>query len=128
MLKGKLKLPDKARKAFPDRLGSLVAGFDDKDEDHAGLRSVFEFGEELETFQPNGLGSDRENTDHNNGGDGFVDEKMDGVGESDFKVRKRTDRDPMGSVSVMDAIAADEKRSDIQYEVRILSFIDLMND
>ncbi|KAF3453703.1 hypothetical protein FNV43_RR04144 [Rhamnella rubrinervis] len=117
MLKGKLKLPDKARKAFPDRLGSLVAGFDYKDEEHEGLRSVFEFEEELETFQPNGLGSDRESTDHNDGGDGLVDKKMHGVGESDFRFRKRPDRDPSGSVSVVEAIAADEKRSDLQHEL-----------
>ncbi|PPR89285.1 hypothetical protein GOBAR_AA31394 [Gossypium barbadense] len=53
MLKGKkLKLPD--------RLGSLVAGFEDKDEDSGGSGSVSELGEELEILQPTGFRSDRE--------------------------------------------------------------------
>ncbi|PQQ14146.1 TBC1 domain family member 13 isoform X1 [Prunus yedoensis var. nudiflora] len=75
MLKGKLKLPDKAKRAFPDRLGSLVAGFEDKEEGNRGSDLVFESGEELETIQPNGYGS---------GGE---------------------------------TIAADDKRSDLEYEL-----------
>lgn len=117
MLKGKLKLPEKARKAFPDRLGSLVAGFDDKEEENAGL----DFGEELETFQPNGFSSDRESDQSEGDGDGFVEDKMAGVGESDSRARQRPERES-ASVSVLEAIAADEKRSDLEYEVGILSF------
>lgn len=113
MLKGKLKLPvpEKARRAFPDRLGSLVAGFDDKEEDNGGSDIVLEPGEELETFQPNGFGSDRENKDD----DKFVE-------ESDVKVRPRSDKEVAGPVSALQVIAADEKRSDLEYEVWHLSF------
>lgn len=127
MLKGKLKLPEK--RSFPDRLGSLVAGFGDKgdaEEEYAGLRFVVEFGKELETFQPNGFASDRESpTDHNGGGgDDFVDEVdiAGAVEESGSRVRKRTDRVSACLVSVMEAISADEKRSDLEYQVRFFFF------
>ncbi|XP_015901806.3 uncharacterized protein LOC107434828 isoform X2 [Ziziphus jujuba] len=116
MLKGKLKLPEKARKAFPDRLGSLVVGFDDREEDNAGLGSVFDFGEELETFQPNGFSSNRESDRNEGDGDGFDDEKMGGVGESDLRARQRPERES-GSISVLQAIAAEEKRSDLEHEL-----------
>ncbi|XP_062148265.1 uncharacterized protein LOC133857146 [Alnus glutinosa] len=109
MLKGKLKLPvpEKARRAFPDRLGSLVAGLDDKEDECGGSDVVFESGEELETFRPNGFGSDRESV-----GD---DEKF--HEESDVKVRPRPDRDGAGLAWVAQVIAADEKRSDLEYEL-----------
>ncbi|KAK2645939.1 hypothetical protein Ddye_021134 [Dipteronia dyeriana] len=97
MLKGKLKLPDKARRVFPDRLGSLVAGFDDKDED------IGDSGKELEILEPNGSGSGRETEDD------YV-EKME-------EVRQIPDRDGAGIVSVKEVIAADEKRSDLEYQL-----------
>lgn len=111
MLKGKLKLPvpEKARRAFPDRLGSLVAGFDDKEEESRVSDIVFEPGEELETFQPNGFGSDR--------GSDVDDEKFDEV--LDVKVRPRPDRDGAGPASALQVIAADEKRSDLAYELSL---------
>lgn len=114
MLKGKLKLPvpEKARRAFPDRLGSLVVGFDDKEDESGGSDLIFEPGEELETFHPNGLGSDRESDGEN--------EKF--HEELDVKVRPRPDRDGAGPVSASQVIAADEKRSDLEYEVWDLSF------
>lgn len=116
MLKGKLKLklPDKAKCVFPDRLGSLVVGFDDKmDEDGGGGSDlVFESGEELETIQPNGYGSSAESDN-----DDFDDEKVER--ESDLRVRQqKPERDGPGSASVLAAIAADDKRSDLEYEVR----------
>ena len=119
MLKGstKLNFPEKkARKAFPDRLGSLVAGFDDKREEQlGGFDSAFESGEELETFGPNdGFGSGRET--QNDGVEGFDDETVNGV--SGFQVRMKPERESAASVSVLEAIAADEKRSDLEYEVR----------
>ena len=116
MLKGKLKLPlpvpDKARRAFPDRLGSLVAGFDGKEEEYCGGSDlvVFEPGEELETFQPNGFVSDKES----DGVENFVE-------ESDIKVRPRPEKDGAGPVSTVQVIAVDEKRSDLEYEVWNLS-------
>ncbi|KAF3962784.1 hypothetical protein ACB098_01G308800 [Castanea mollissima] len=113
MLKGKLKLPlpvpDKARRAFPDRLGSLVAGFDFKEEDYGGGSDlvVFEPGEELETFQPNGFVSDK---DQSAGVANFVE-------ESDIKVRPRPEKDGAGPVSTVQVIAVDEKRSDLEFEL-----------
>ncbi|KAE7998885.1 hypothetical protein FH972_003383 [Carpinus fangiana] len=109
MLKGKLKLPvpEKARRAFPDRLGSLVVGFDDKEDESGGSDVIFEPGEELETFHPNGFRSDRES-------DGNREKFHE---ESDVKVRPRPDRDGAGPVSASQVIAADEKRSDLEYEL-----------
>lgn len=117
MPKGKkLKLPEKARKAFPDHLGSLVSGFDEKEEEKlGGFDSVFDSGEELETFRPNdGFGSGIEN--QNDGVEGFGDVAVNEA--SGFRVRVGPNRDWAGSVSVLEAIAADEKRSDLEYEVR----------
>ena len=111
MLKGKLKLPlpvpDKARRAFPDRLGSLVAGFDGKEEEYCGGSDlvVFELGEELETFQPNGFMSDKES----DGVENFVED------------RPKPKKDEAGPVSTVQVIAVDEKRSDLEYEVWNLS-------
>ncbi|CAB4318986.1 unnamed protein product [Prunus armeniaca] len=113
MLKGKLKLPDKAKRAFPDRLGSLVAGFEDKEEENRGSDLVFESGEELETIQPNGYGSGGES--ENDQDDEDYDEKVDR--ESDLRVRPKPEREGPGSVSVLAAIAADDKRSDLEYEL-----------
>ncbi|PRQ46367.1 putative Rab-GTPase-TBC domain-containing protein [Rosa chinensis] len=111
MLKGKLKLPDKARRVFPDRLGSLVAGFDEKADDDGGSDLVLESGEELETIQPNGYGSSGESE--------IADFEEEKVGrEPDLRARlPKPDRDGPGSVSVLAAIAADDKRSDLEYEV-----------
>jgi hypothetical protein len=39
--------------------------------------------------------------------------------EDAFRTRKRPDKDGSGQVSVMEVIAADEKRSDVEYEVRM---------
>ena len=111
MLKGKLKLPlpvpDKARRAFPDHLGSLVAGFDGKEEEYCGGSDlvVFEPGEELEIFQPNGFVSDKES----DGVENFVED------------RPRLEKDGAGSVSTVQVIVVDEKRSDLEYEVWNLS-------
>uniref|UniRef100_A0A7N2MZ30 Uncharacterized protein n=1 Tax=Quercus lobata TaxID=97700 RepID=A0A7N2MZ30_QUELO len=106
MLKGKLKLPlpvpDKARRAFPDRLGSLVARFNGKEEEYCGGFDlvVFEPGEELETFQPKGFVSDKES----DGVENFVED------------RPRPEKDGAGSISTVQVIAVDEKRSNLEYE------------
>lgn len=116
MLKGKkLKLPD--------RLGSLVVGFDDKDEDSGGSGSVFESGEELEIIQPNGFGSGRESETDDDGEieeDAMVKRKVKVDGELEQKGRQRHEKDGSGHVLVMKIIQTDEKRSDIEYEVRDL--------
>ena len=110
MLKGKLKLSlpilDKAHRAFPDRLGSLVVGFDGKEEEYCGGSDlvVFEPGEELETFQPNGFVSDKES----DGVENFVED------------RPRPEKGEVSLVTVQ-VIAVDEKRSDLEYEVWNLS-------
>lgn len=105
MLRGKLKLPEKAKRVFPDRLGSLVAGFEDKEE--VGISDMtFEFEEELETFQPNGLVVERESE---------YEDKIDG--ESDLRVPQRSEKDDVSSVSALEVIAADEKRSDLAFEL-----------
>lgn len=106
MIKGKLKLPapNDNRRVFPDRLGSIVYGFD-------GEQDVWEFesGEELEPIQPDALGFDRESdvdSEHN-------DQRV------YTKVRHRPNKDLATPVSVLKAIAEDEKRSDLEYEVRV---------
>ncbi|EOY31075.1 PREDICTED: TBC domain-containing protein C1952.17c isoform X3 [Theobroma cacao] len=113
MLKGKkLKLPD--------RLGSLVVGFDDKDEDSGGSGSVFESGEELEIIQPNGFGSGRESETDDDGEieeDAMVKRKVKVDGELEQKGRQRHEKDGSGHVLVMKIIQTDEKRSDIEYEI-----------
>ncbi|KAI8570762.1 hypothetical protein RHMOL_Rhmol01G0062000 [Rhododendron molle] len=108
MLKGKIKLPEKARRAFPDVLGSLVAGFDEKDEENGGFPDRV-VGEELETFEPNGLASDREIDEY-----GRDDEEKYPEGEL---VREKHEKDVGVLVSVEEIIAKDEKRSDLEYEL-----------
>ncbi|XVF48089.1 hypothetical protein PTKIN_Ptkin03bG0163100 [Pterospermum kingtungense] len=115
MLKGKkLKLPD--------RLGSLVVGLDDKDDDSGGSGSVFESGEELEIIQPNGLGLDRESESDK---DGEVEEeamllnrkiKVDGESEHNGR-HHRNEKDGSAHLSVLKIIEADEKRSDLEHEI-----------
>ncbi|GMN58192.1 hypothetical protein TIFTF001_027292 [Ficus carica] len=99
MPRGKVRLPP--------RLGSLVAGSEDREEGLLGSDPALELGEELETFQPNGFGSDRESED----------DVVEGSRESGFRVRQKPERNPVDSVSVMEAIAADEKRSDLEFEL-----------
>ncbi|XVE98329.1 hypothetical protein REPUB_Repub03eG0096900 [Reevesia pubescens] len=114
MLKGKkLKLPD--------RLGSLVAGFDDKDDDSGASGLLFEWGEELEIIQPNGFGSDRESETDN---DGEVEVEEEATGKRKMKVDgelehngRQHEKDGSVHFSVMKIIEADEKRSDLEYEV-----------
>ncbi|KAE9462717.1 hypothetical protein C3L33_05375, partial [Rhododendron williamsianum] len=108
MLKGKIKLPEKARRVFPDVLGSLVAGFDEKDEENGGLPDRV-IGEELETFEPNGFASDREIDEY-----GRDDEEKYPDGEL---VREKHEKDVGVSVSEEEIIAKDEKRSDLEYEL-----------
>lgn len=128
MLKNKLKIPDKTRKPFPDRLGSLVIGFDYRDGENAGSDAALEFGEELETIQPNGFGSDREFEEPDDGvEEGRVQDEGPtgggagggccGGGEPEFRARQRPAREGSAPVSVLEVIAADEKRSDVQYEI-----------
>ncbi|PSR84508.1 TBC1 domain family member protein [Actinidia chinensis var. chinensis] len=117
MLKAKIKLPEKALCALPDRLGNLDAGSDGREQEIGGSDWALESGEELETFQPNGLGL---------GGSGpEIDEyeRDDGkCSENEFeqsKVRPRNERDVGVSVSVKEIIAADERRSDLDYELSL---------
>ncbi|XP_030511335.1 TBC1 domain family member 13-like [Rhodamnia argentea] len=123
MLKSKLKIPDKTRKPFPDRLGSLVAGFDSRDGENGGSGAALEFGEELETIQPNGFGSDREFEEPDDGVEEECAQDEDaaggaGGGEPDLRARQRPNtREGSGPVSVLEVIAADEKRSDVEHEI-----------
>ncbi|KAK4764833.1 hypothetical protein SAY86_025923 [Trapa natans] len=114
MLKGNHKIPDRPRKVFPDMLGSLVLGFELKESENAGgsLASL-ESGEELKAFEPNGLGSVQPVAMSD-----FVDEKPKGT-NLDIRSRLlRPAKDGHGQVSAMEGIiAADEKRSDLQYEL-----------
>ncbi|CAL5443318.1 unnamed protein product [Camellia sinensis] len=117
LLKGKIKLPEKARRVFPDHLGSLVAGFEDREQEIEIEVSDpnFEPGEELETFQPNVLASDREIDKID---DYEIDNGKYSDGESDLsKVRPKPEKDVAASVSVKEIIVADEKRSDLEYEL-----------
>lgn len=114
MFEGKLNLPKKASRAFPDRLGSLATGFDIKGDGNGESDSAFESGEELEILQPNGPGSGRESADD------YVE-----MVEEQFKsnVRHKPEKYGSGLVSVKEIIAADDKRSDLEYEVRMRCFI-----
>ncbi|XP_052198655.1 TBC domain-containing protein C1952.17c-like isoform X2 [Diospyros lotus] len=113
MLKGVLKIPEKARRAFPDRLGSLVAGFEDREEEeNSGSDKAFEPGEELETFHPNLLELDCKFDDYVKD-----DDKSSHVELDPSRVRPKPDADVAASVSVKEIIAADEKRSDLEYEL-----------
>lgn len=107
MLKGKIKLPEKARRAFPDVLGSLVAGFDEKDEENGGFFDRV-IGEELETLQPHGFSSDREIDEYERDDEKYSDGDL---------VREKHEKDVGVSVSVKEVIAKDEKRSDLEYEL-----------
>ena len=119
MLKGKklLKFPQKSHHSFPNGLGSLVAGFDahgDGGEDENGVvYKELESGEELETFEPFGLGSHGDVDDHQNEGTSYV--KSD-AGFSEIRAP------PIHKVDV-EAIDADDKRSDLDYEVRRRSLL-----
>ncbi|XP_022732448.1 TBC1 domain family member 13-like [Durio zibethinus] len=114
MLKGKkLKLPD--------RLGSLVAGFDDKDDDSGGSGSIFESGEELEIIQSNGFALDRESETDDDGEveeETMVKRKMKVDGELEHNGRQqRHEKDGSDHLWLMKNIEADEKRSDLEYEI-----------
>ncbi|KAJ6731934.1 TBC1 DOMAIN FAMILY MEMBER 13-LIKE [Salix purpurea] len=80
----------KGRLNLPDMLGSLVSGFDEKEMKNGGLRPVLEPGEELEIMEPNGIELGHKENEY-----GFDDLVND------------TDLDK----------EADEKRSDIEYEL-----------
>lgn len=106
MLKSKLKLPEKARRVFPDRLGSLIAGVDGKEEENRDSDWAFESGEELEILEPNGSGMESE------------DEYMKKTDEQcESRARVGPEKEGAGLVSVKEVLAADEKRSDLEYEV-----------
>ncbi|KAG8639290.1 hypothetical protein MANES_14G132800v8 [Manihot esculenta] len=120
MLKGKLQLPDKARRVFPDRLGSLVAGLVDKEDENGLYDSVFESGEELEFIQPDRAELCKESDyefqcEYGDDCDLSLNDKM--MEKEDAKTRKRSEKDGPGQVSVMEVFAADEKRSDIEHEL-----------
>lgn len=114
MLKGKLqKIPQKAHQAFPNRLGSLVAGFEgpgrEEDEDIGGrFDKGLESGEELETFHPNGLGFDREVDDQNEVKSHV---KSDDADFLEIKAAHKHKKD-------LETVDVEEKRSDLDYEVR----------
>ena len=86
-------------------------GFDDKDDGNGGSDLVLGSGEELETFEPNGFGLDRESDEE---------EERKSSDESDWRIRQRLDKDGANSVSASETFAADEKRSNIAFEVRLL--------
>ncbi|KAL3532330.1 hypothetical protein ACH5RR_005851 [Cinchona calisaya] len=113
MLKGKqlIKIPQKAHQSFPNRLGSFVAaaGFDGHggEEDDNG----FESGEELETFQPNGLGGfDRQVDDllQNDGTSRHL--KSDDAEFLEIKAAHKNKKE-------FETIRVEEKRSDLDYEL-----------
>ncbi|KAL2338378.1 hypothetical protein Fmac_012824 [Flemingia macrophylla] len=112
MIKGKLKLPapDRARRVFPDRLGSLVAAFDEKGNEIDVSEFELEPGEELEPIQPGGLGFHRESDDGDEAADDDDDDK-------ERKIRQRPIKDSFTPVSVLRFISEEEKRSDLEHEI-----------
>ncbi|KAK3002074.1 hypothetical protein RJ639_020538 [Escallonia herrerae] len=116
LLKAKFKLPERARRAFPDRLGSLVAaGFEDRGEEDGGSDQALELGEELETFLPSGFGSGRELGGYN--GDDDDDQGRRGGLVEPKVVLAKPNKEAQVSASVSEVIAADDKRSDLEYEL-----------
>ncbi|KAK3001431.1 hypothetical protein RJ639_021831 [Escallonia herrerae] len=116
LLKAKLKLPERARRAFPDRLGSLVAtGFEDRGEEYGGSDQALELGEELETFLPSGFPSDRELGGYNDDDDDDQGRRGDLVDQK--LVRTKPVKEAQVSASVSEVIAADDERSDLVYEL-----------
>uniref|UniRef100_A0A2P2KDF2 Uncharacterized protein MANES_14G132800 n=1 Tax=Rhizophora mucronata TaxID=61149 RepID=A0A2P2KDF2_RHIMU len=92
----------------------------------SGYGPVFDSGEELDVLLPNGaVGSVKGSRDYEfqydcafdvaNSGGGANYEKT--IDSEDATARKRHEKDRLGSVSVLEAIAADEKRSDLEHEI-----------
>lgn len=114
MLKRKLlKIPQKAHMVFRNGLCSLVAGLNgaEENEEIGGTDKRLESGEELETFQPTGLGFDREIDNQN-------EEEVREMSDGDFleiwaaanKGENRKGVEAMG-------MGIDDKRWDLDYEV-----------
>ncbi|KAE8713925.1 phospholipase D alpha 1-like [Hibiscus syriacus] len=115
MLKGK-------KLNLPDRLGSLLAGFEDKDGDSGGSGSALDLGEELEIIQPNRFRSGRESESDDEDGEvqeeAMVKRKLEVDEELEHHGRQpRHQKDGSDHISVVKTIEDDEKRSDIEYEI-----------
>ncbi|KAF7838735.1 TBC1 domain family member 13 [Senna tora] len=115
MIKGKLKLPplnNRIRKVFPDRLGSLVSGFEGIIKGVRIRGSVWEveMGEELEPIPPNAVGFGRER----DADDVYIEEDV-----VDTRVRIGPNKDAAAAtpVLVLKSIVEEEKRSDFEYEL-----------
>ncbi|KAF6156656.1 hypothetical protein GIB67_017792 [Kingdonia uniflora] len=103
MLKLNLNLSEKTKRVLPDRLGSLIAGFETKEEEDVGESGLGldHLGEELETFHS--CGYDLETVS---------DEE-----EWDSMIRPIPVKENQSSVvSVAEMISADEKRSELDFE------------
>lgn len=108
MLKCKLKLPQKTHLPFPPKLSSLVSGSEGKEAENAGGEDQgFESGKELETFLPNGLGLEAEFEVHSEIPRENFDSNVLERGASELYKNE------------MEAVHVDEKRSDMEYEVRM---------
>ncbi|KAJ4958055.1 hypothetical protein NE237_025166 [Protea cynaroides] len=106
MPKGKPKISEKHKGGLPDLLGGLVASLEHKENDGGGSSLHLEPGKELETFQLNESELENENND-----DGKTDEDL------DLADRRRIDKEVGAPVSVSAIIAADEKRSELEFEL-----------
>lgn len=108
ILKSKLKIPEKSLQIFPNHLGSLIAGPEEKD-----VVSEEAPEEELETFLPNGFVLEREIGEYERD-----DEEERGDGELGLsKLGKKIDKDVGVTFSDRESILADEKRSDLEFEL-----------
>ncbi|CAM8945903.1 unnamed protein product [Rhodiola kirilowii] len=111
MMKQKLKLPEKAKRVFPDRLGSWVGRMEDKDGGVGEVDSICVFVKELETFQPNGFESEK-------GSEGKGESVVECQCEAVVKARPvRHEKEGRSAVRIDDVLAADEKRSDVEFEL-----------
>lgn len=98
----------------------MVAGLDEKGNEIESSEFEVESGEELEAIKPGALGFHRESGD---GGEAMDEEKD----ENDQRIRQKPNKDAAStSVSVLKSISLDEKRSDLEYEVRIVVVFDLI--
>ncbi|XP_043701425.1 TBC1 domain family member 13-like isoform X3 [Telopea speciosissima] len=106
MPKGNFKISEKHKRILPDLLGGLVASLEHRENDGGGSSLRFEPGKELETLQLKGSESEHEN-----------DDEVKTDGDLDLTNRWRISREVEAPVSVSENIDADEKRSELEFEL-----------
>lgn len=108
----KLKVSEKARKlVFPEMLGSLVVGREERNYIMGSDKRDESTGEELRTFEPHGFALKHMIKDQTNDFD------------EELSVPQKTNRSLGAIVHACINDDDDEKRSDLEYEVRLVIII-----